>query len=80
MKFIESAYIGEITFQILTALGEEYLVKGAVNKGLDYFRKARLVMDYISSKILNNNFKNSYFAQPLRKRLKEKIEKVINNL
>jgi len=80
MKYIENAYIGETTFQVLVALGEEYLVKGAVNKGLDYFKKAKLVMDFISSKFLNNKFKNSYFAHPLRKRTLEKIERVINNL
>ena len=79
MKYIESAYISEVTFQILIALGEEYLIKGAVNKGLEYFKKAKLVIDYISSKILNNNFKISYFAHPMRKRALEKIEKVINN-
>ncbi|MEJ5306442.1 MAG: tetratricopeptide repeat protein [Ignavibacteria bacterium] len=79
MKHIENAYIGEVTYQILVAIGEEYLIKGAVNKGLEYFKKAKLVIDYLGSKISNNNFKISYFAHPLRKRTLKKIEKVINN-
>jgi serine/threonine protein kinase/tetratricopeptide (TPR) repeat protein len=79
MKHIENAYIGEVTYQILVAIGEEYLIKGAVNKGLEYFKKAKLVIDYLGSKISDNNFKISYFAHPLRKRTLKKIEKVINN-
>ncbi len=80
MKFVENAYIGEITYQILVALGEEYLVKGAINKGIEYFGKAKLIIEHISSKILNENFKSSYFNHPIRKRIIDKIEKVINNL
>lgn len=80
MKFVENAYIGEVTYQVLVALGEEYLVKGAINKGIEYFEKAKLIIDHISSKILSENFKTSYFSYPIRKRVIDKIVKVINNL
>lgn len=80
MKLIENAYIGEVTYQLLVALGEEYLVKGAINKGIEYFEQAKLVIDYISSKISNKNFKLSYLNHPKRKRVIDKIKKVINKL
>jgi len=79
LKYVEQSYIGEVTWQVLLGLGEEYLVKGAIGKGIELFKQANLIIEYIASKIKENDNKNSYLAHPKRKRSLEKIEKVINH-
>lgn len=79
LKLIEDSLIGEVTWQVLLALGEEFLVKGAINKGMELFRQAKLVIDFIVSKMKENDNKISYLAQSKRKRALEKIEKVVNH-
>ncbi len=78
-KHLENAHISEVTWQVLLALGEEYLMKGAIGKGVDLFKQSRRVIDYLISKIEKTNNKNSYLAQVKRRRAIDKLEKVINN-
>ncbi len=78
-NLIETTYLGEVTWQVLLALGEEYLVRGAMKKGIDLVKKSKMVFDYLYSKIEDLNYKNSYLAHPKRKRALEKIEKILNN-
>lgn len=79
MNLIENSYINETTWQVLTSLGEELLVKGAVKRGIEYIRQAKLVIDYLANQISENYYKNLYLAQPKRQRTLLKIEKVLNN-
>lgn len=79
LSLIENSYINETTWQVLTALGEELLVKGAVKKGIEYIRQAKLVIDYLANQISKNYYKNLYLAHPKRQRTISKIEKVLNN-
>lgn len=79
LKHLENAHIGEVTWQVLLSLGEEYLRKGAIGKGVELFKQSRLVIDYLISKIEKANNKNSYLAQVKRRRAIDKLEKVINN-
>jgi hypothetical protein len=79
IQLLEDAYIGEVTWQVLIALGEEYLVKGAVGKGVELFKQSEMIIDYLANQIETIEYKNSYFANNKRKRALEKIEKVVNH-
>lgn len=80
LRFIEKTYIGEITWQVLLAVGEEYLIKGVVTKGVDYFFQAKKVIDFLCSKIKDNEHKNSYLENIKLKRALDKINKVLNGV
>lgn len=80
LQLIEKTYIGEITWQVLLAVGEEYLIKGIVSKGIDYFLQAKKVINFLLSKIKESEHKNSYLENIKLKRSLDKINKVLNGI
>ncbi|MCX8010979.1 MAG: tetratricopeptide repeat protein [Ignavibacteria bacterium] len=78
LNLIENLPINEISWQAEFALGEEYLSKGAVQKGYEKLNLAKLLIDYIAEKIEDIELRKMYLADPKRARVLNKIQKNLN--
>lgn len=77
IKYAEQFHIGEVTWQLFLAAGEELLSKGIVKKGLEYINNSKTIIDFLASQITDKNYLNSYIEQKERKRAIEKINKIL---
>lgn len=77
-NLIQCSNINEVTWQVLLALGEEFLIKGAVKKGLEYLDQVHRIIEYLLNKINEEEYRESYLSEVKRSRAIDKTKKVMS--
>ncbi|MFH2029502.1 MAG: protein kinase [Bacteroidota bacterium] len=75
LKKVENLSIFEITWQIMFALGDYYVMRGNKSKSISYLNYSKHIIHFISENIVDEDIKSEYLSDDVRVHTLELINK-----